>query len=536
MINRLLRYLRRDVKAEIKPPDLIVYDGGRVSITRYLVSGEVNYGLRELTRDKLHSVIEKYSMMLERIPDGSEIKIVKLKTDLDKILSKLTNEMLNLKAVLETVEEEHVKRRAETRLRILEKLYETIINGKPITRIVLVVKIHADGRRVEDARRQVETLSSIVKTIVYSSIGVKLVEADDRNLRRIIDYELGLSSKGVSRGIIVDTDRISTLLPAPPYKKPSLEDSGDSIPIGYDIETGWPVLIPLDMMNKHMVVIGPTGRGKTTFLASLIESIISLDKALVTSIDFKGDLASMLPPEIIETTTPGETPINILVNPKEISRLDWILMVADTLHTVLGLKRDRIVEILGGHIGEILDTETLLKNPSLTVFTPIIKMLMDKPGYDRLIELFNINTLFNLANHGTSYQNVYGGLLINIYREIIVKSGGGDRRLLVIDEAWRIARLNGLLEIIKEGRSRGVGVVLAVQNPSDIPQEILENTHLIVIFGSPNEDYRDQASRILGLPRNITSKLLYLGVGEAILLNALDPHPVVIRINKPVNT
>ncbi len=538
MLDKITRLLGWNCKVEIDPPDIVSKCRGRIGVVRYLISEEVNYGLESSSIDKLKILIDKYAMLLDRLPPSSEIRIVKLKTDLGKILSRITNEMLNLKALIDTVEETHVKKKAETRLRILEKLYETIINGKPITRVVIVVKIYSHGRSLEEARREVKTLASITKTLFYTMINVKLRECDNKTLRKLLSYELGISSETGSKGIVVETNKLSLLVPAPPYKKPMYEKENRSIPIGYDIETGWPVLIPLNNMNKHILIIGPTGRGKTTFLASLIESLASLNDAVITAIDFKGDLASIVSRDIINTITPSDLPLNILVKPSGISDIDWILLVADALESTLGLNRGRIVEVLSKYMGSIPEDKVVISDQSLSILSPIVKLLIDKPRYDKLLSYFNDNVLFDLSSHGTAYQNVYGALIVNIYRETIVKKKDlriNDKlHVLIIDEAWRIIKLQGLLEIVKEGRSRGVGVVLAVQNPSDIPQEIIENTHLLVIFGSPNEDYHRQASRILGLPLNITSKLSYLGVGEALLLNALDPHPVVIKINKPL--
>ena len=77
--------------------------------------------------------------------------------------------------------------------------------------------------------------------------------------------------------------------------------------------------------------------------------------------------------------------------------------------------------------------------------------------------------------------------------------------------------------------------MIATQNPNDIPREVIENTHTLIMFGSPNEDYIRDAKRFLGLSSNILNKLYYLGIGEALIFNALDPHPIILKIRQPAS-
>lgn len=535
-IRKILKTIFRDAEFELDPPDLIVSYGKNISIIRYLVGVEANYGLLELSDNELKNIIDKYSVILDRMPIGSEIKIVKMRSDLSKIITKISNEILNLKATIDVVEEEHVRKKAEAKLRIVEKLYETILSGKPINRIILVVKLRTTGQSLEELKQRLNTTAQIIKSFFYTTIGIKLEEPDRRELEKIIRYELGLTDKPPAKQIIVENRRISHLLPYPPRKKPSYEKSGESIPIGVEIETGWPVLLPLDILNKHLLVIGPTGRGKTTLLANIIESLLALEQALTTAIDFKGDLVQMVPTRLLNHVRPGDAPVNLCVKPEDIDSIDWLLMVSDVLDNVMGIPRDKVVSIITKFVdrGEPPSPEQIVRDRDLSILAPIMRLVAEKPLYDKIYRLFSENTLFDLSSTGTAFQNTYAGILINLYRSHAFKQSSTDKvRLLVVDEAWRITGLQGLLELIKEGRSRNIGVVLAVQNPTDLPVEMIENMHTIIVFGSPNEEYRSKLVKILGLQRQVMSKIKYLSVGEALMINALDPHPIIIRIRPP---
>jgi len=44
--------------------------------------------------------------------------------------------------------------------------------------------------------------------------------------------------------------------------------------LGYEAGTNHPVLVDIDILNRHLLVIGSTGAGKTTFLAWLICQLV----------------------------------------------------------------------------------------------------------------------------------------------------------------------------------------------------------------------------------------------------------------------
>lgn len=61
------------------------------------------------------------------------------------------------------------------------------------------------------------------------------------------------------------------------------------------------------------------------------------------------------------------------------------------------------------------------------------------------------------------------------------------RRLLVFDEAWRIANSMRLVELGREGRAFGVGMVIGTQNPMDMPDTLMNScaTKLFLYNNNP---------------------------------------------------
>jgi len=526
------------VEFTVDPPDLIVRDGSRTHVIRYLIGEEADFGVIEASGDQVKRFVEVYSSILDKLPSGSEVKIVKMDVDLESVVRKISNEMMNLKALVDVTEEPHIKQRAMVKLRVLESLYKLLISGSGVVKLALVIKIRGSGSSVAEAKHSIAALASIVKNVLQHELGLKVREASAREISKIIRYELGLSGKLEVKQIILDSYR-AVVAPIPLSKKPIVE-SEDALPIGVDMETRRPISIPLKQLSKHVVIIGPTGRGKTTLLATLIENVISLSNARVFAIDYKGDLARMLSKHLIQVLTPADHPINPLVKPEYVDVIEWSLYVSDTLSNTLNVDQASLTRILvklyslrSSNDEELAKSAVL--DPDLAIFTPLLDLLSSTCDYSKLRStLLNESVVFDVSGYGSAYQNVYTGLVLGIYKSLVLRNSGSVQRLVVIDEAWRVSKLRTLHELVKEGRSRGIGVVLATQNPSDIPREIVENAHTLVIFGSSNEDYVEAARRILGLSRDLARKLLYLGVGEAVIMNALNPHPVFVKIKPPI--
>jgi len=523
-----------DFTIEVKPPDLIVKTSGGVHVIRYLIGEEANFGIRDLNSDFIKRFVEIYSTIMSKLPEGSEIKIVKQRVNLDKLITRLSNEMMNLKALIEVVEEPHVRRRASVKLKSIENFYELILKGVGVSRINLVVKIRESGSSINEVRSKVSSLSTIVKNLLFNELGIRVREANYNDIVNIIRYELGLVQDVKLKSIILDNYRVFSCTNIPLYKKPSVENY-DGIPIGMDLETGWPIIIPFKELFKHMVVIGPTGRGKTTFLATLIEGVIALSNIKVVGFDFKGDLVKQVESELIKIVIPEEYPVNILYKPEFIDVVEWSLIISDTLSNVINVDPSNMSRILSKiqGFGERVDFKTIMLDQDLSILTPLIEFLTSTPRYEYIDRLLDEHVLFNLYKYGTSFQNIYANIVLGIIKKKILQSVGSER-LIIVDEAWRISKSRILIELVKEGRSRSVGVVLATQNPTDLPREIIENAHHIVIFGSPNEDYRESVRRILGVSQSIVNKLTHLNIGEAIVLNALDPNPMIVRIKPPL--
>lgn len=90
------------------------------------------------------------------------------------------------------------------------------------------------------------------------------------------------------------------------------------------------------------------------------------------------------------------------------------------------------------------------------------------------------------------------------------------RRMLILDEAWRVANSTRLVELARESRAFGVGITIGTQNPKDMPETLISclRTQLFLFNKDPenqraiaraicNQSSGREASRIIETMRNL---------------------------------
>ena len=104
------------------------------------------------------------------------------------------------------------------------------------------------------------------------------------------------------------------------------------------------------------------------------------------------------------------------------------------------------------------------------------------------------------------------------------------RTIVIIDEAWLLPQ--ELLEILlREGRSRGVGIILATQSINDVKPQLLTNIRTMILMRHSAEDLSDKLRAVLG---DYADELPYLRTGEAVLVRGLEVRK--IRVNAELDT
>jgi len=112
-------------------------------------------------------------------------------------------------------------------------------------------------------------------------------------------------------------------------------------------------------------------------------------------------------------------------------------------------------------------------------------------SFENLIKDGIVLTLNDEAN--AKLMQILAEIMI-VKLHAIVKRGDQPRvlrRMLVFDEAWRIAKSQRLVDLGREGRAFGVGIVIGTQRPKDIPESLLSCLRTqIYLFNTEIEDQK----------------------------------------------
>jgi DNA helicase HerA-like ATPase len=90
------------------------------------------------------------------------------------------------------------------------------------------------------------------------------------------------------------------------------------------------------------------------------------------------------------------------------------------------------------------------------------------------------------------------------------------RYAIVVDEAHRVAAFRAIDTMVREGRSKGLAVLLATQQPGDLPDVVATNAQTKICFRLPDATVAAAAARRLDpADTDLPAQVRTLGVGEA---------------------
>lgn len=513
---------------EVEPPDIVVHTSRGVFLNRFLVCRDLDYSVEDIVGNKDRAVLESYAALLKSLPSDVHIYLFKQEVDMKAMLAKLKNTMLNIQAELELTHEETKRVKLKAKLEKTRALLNALLEGKPFLKMAMVVVYRVQAKDKATAKSVADYYESLLSSVFKNHFGFKLDRASYVEILTYVTSFFGLRTEPGVEGVNVEPSRAAYLYPIA-LDKPLISETG--ILLGFEKDTKHPVIISVNDVFYHTAVIGPTGKGKTTLLASVIEQVVSENMLDVIAIDFKGDLKRYVSEGLVSIVTPSEAEISIIKPPSGVEELSWKRVVVDALSHIGGLTPENIVEAL---LAVERDTSGLFKTPAAAALIPFIEFIKSNVSYEWIGNYLSKNIIVDLEGRGTIFQNVYASLFLGIVRHLLLEKQRNKGVLLIIDDAWRILKLRTLVEIVREGRSRKLGVILSTQSPDDIPSDILENTYNIVVYGSTNENYLSKVKQITGISDSTLVMLSRMKVGEALYFTALSRNAKLIDIHKPV--
>ncbi len=336
------------------------------------------------------------------------------------------------------------------------------------------------------------------------------------------------------------------------------------------------------MANRHGLITGATGTGKTTTLKTLAESFSDAGVPVFFS-DIKGDLAGIAtkyPATFWDIYGKGGIPARTTIsemgpvllaklmelNDTQSDILTVVFKIADDRNLLLIDTKDlkAMLSYVGENSGDFAaDYGNIAKNSVNTILRNVVAL--ETKGAEGFFAepALNIADLFQRNADGKGMINIlhckelvqdttlYGTFLLWMLSELfetLPEVGDMDRPRMVFffDEAHLIfkeagkALLQKIEQVVKLIRSKGVGVYFISQSPKDIPDSVLAQLGNKIQHGlrayTPAEEkvVKAVADTFRANPDFDTYEtILHLGTGEALISTlGMDGVPTMVQKTK----
>ncbi len=502
---------------EIKKDGILVLktkEGKFIGIS-YIELGEDFFELKEYTPESLLARSYLLGRILSGLTAEAEFRIVRKNIDTAKLSEKIEKELDSLRALMETQPENQKLREREKRLL---KIYERISEGEKIGWLTSYIVLRFQGEDRDHVERILLQETNELVRALKIMLGINSRIAAGKELRRIVEAALFLTPQTTPPYLGGEKESFSTV-PVPPYERSTLDPKG--VFIGYRKGTKIPFLYNLALYGtRHVLVVGPTGKGKTTLLATIVNRVYARGQTNIVIIDPKGDLNSMVSSSITRVRFSSRT----VVEKKLIENILSQLLPETSGNRYLNGKTRFSLQELEENLGMRLVFADPPENESM----PLEKILDTRTV---------LIVLDNLTDDG---RFLMVAVLMRILLEQLYNEEPSKRlkKLIVIDEAWRGSEssLYYTKRLIKESRGFGAGLILSTQSLKDIPSEVLHNFGTIMAFGSSDSSYIQDILSLTGFNiKDVAKELPLLGVGEIIVKLPESIHPAFVEVD-PDNT
>lgn len=281
-----------------------------------------------------------------------------------------------------------------------------------------------------------------------------------------------------------------------------------------------------ELPNAHISITGETGSGKTQATKAILRDLMGAHGLPGLILDFKDDYSRPEYTEAegltVEDASFGGLPFNPLepavdpgsgrVNPMshvhqigEILKRVYRLGDQQTFHlreaikesySQRGLKTTAHVPADGVGWPTLDDVRPILaeggNDALLGRLSPIFDLgLFSDPGEASLGDLLDGQVVIRLSQlPGDQVKNAVAELLLlALYNHLIrLDQPRGLRRLLVLDEAWRVTNSERLEPLMRESRAFGLGIIVATQYPNDLTEVVSGATATRLFFSQSLAD------------------------------------------------
>ncbi|ACP38728.1 DNA import protein CedB [Saccharolobus islandicus] len=514
-----------------------------------LIIDDIQMDYKDFTNSNLKSYISSFYKILDIAKD---INIVLKKESFDKnsYVESLSQKMQALRIMIDS---DPSNEKAKRKLELMETIISRIESGENPFKYEMYIIVNS-----KDKNSALATASMIRQGL--EGLGIKTRIATLNEIRELLkDF---FRSKLNFNKIVLPT-QIPYLTPISIEKKPNNGIIIDGILLGKDPNNNSLVFWNITKsQNTHLLIVGPTGSGKTEFLIWLSTLLNVIYGGTIILFDIKGDIKHRL--------SKYKVPFQ-LINP-----LFYRLGLLDEYEIPIKIKLLQIEKIL-------LNSFRLSKFSSSILYTYLNRLI--DTGYlkyrikwkdlEKYLDELNdfqlkyylgklINILSSMEDselppllHGISEneinvidltliksEEVKRLIIYSVLQEIynkfsLEKIYDISRVFLVLDEAWTILKNESedypiVVDLVKRGRGHGISIIMATQNLEDLGDLVniyLDNIGVVVFMNNGDKKFWEEVRRFVNVDNDtLSNNLMFMGRGEALVRFLGDPRPIVIRL------
>lgn len=540
---------------------LVIREKKRFCAKKLLVATGFSSLLSESSAKELKTLLKTYHSALN-LGFPVEVRAYVMPMELEKYVKRLERTIEALELELESNPS-----RSDIRAKLarLKKVRDTVLKeGIPPLEVIVFYAIEACARDEEEAVQRAEIRAKLLSDSLRA-LGIRLKNVGGLEARfaarvffRGFDGVGGgftgwLLRKTIVKGFIrtASTHHLPFIVPAL-IRGTHRRGWQAGVYLGKNLSTGEEVFWNLENApSPHIVVVGPTGSGKTELLAHLASEMNTVYGIRYIVIDAKGEYPERLSArgEAFSTVRLENVSLGLSRVLKE-SRNPHI--ITEIISRAFGMDerlRVKLYNVLRNSINAEHPLEYAASLASLTLdeySSYKIREVLDQvasldTGQRHLIEVLSepgSNVVIDISDVFVRNERLVRTLVLVLEAAMkmgLLKAGdGGVRRMLLLDEAWIYLGIPGLVsDLMRISRSYGVSVAVATQRVEDIDGEpgLSSDAGLFIAMSSPSPEYWDSVRRYVKISEEIMDLVNVLERGEGIVRVA--PEQVALPVSFP---